>query len=191
MAYNKIVYGSNVLIDLTADTISADKLLKGLTAHDKSGETITGTCEYDVDSTDATVAVAEMLEGKTGYARGAKLVGTMPNQGSIAGTISNKDYAYTIPMGFHDGSGNVVIAADEKEKLIPGNIKQGITLLGVEGEYSGAEITAQSKTATPSAVEQTIQPDEGYDYLSSVTVAAIPYNEAENAAGGITVTIGG
>ena len=43
MAVNKIVFGSNVLIDLTADTVTADKLSEGITAHDKSGNKITGT----------------------------------------------------------------------------------------------------------------------------------------------------
>ena len=49
---------------------------------------------------------------------------------------------------------------------------------------------SQAKSATPSWSEQIITPDEGYDYLSQVTVAAIPYSESENVAGGITVTIG-
>ena len=40
MAINKVVYGGNVLIDLTADTITADKILDGYTAHDKSGAVI-------------------------------------------------------------------------------------------------------------------------------------------------------
>lgn len=79
----------------------------------KKGETITGTCKYDVDSSDATAAVAEILQGKTAYVRGKKLT-------------------------------------------------------------------------------QTVLPDteEGYNYLSQVTVAAIPYQESENPAGGTTVTIG-
>ena len=38
---NKVVYGGTVLIDLTGDTVTADKVLTGYTAHDKSGETIT------------------------------------------------------------------------------------------------------------------------------------------------------
>ena len=48
----------------------------------------------------------------------------------------------------------------------------------------------QAKEVTPSTSEQTILPDEGYNYLSQVKVKAIPYVESENAAGGTTVTIG-
>ena len=79
MANNKIVFGSNVLIDLTADTVTADKILASYTAHNASGDIITGTCDFDVNSQDATVKVAEILTGKTAYARGSKLTGTMPN----------------------------------------------------------------------------------------------------------------
>ena len=110
----------------------------------------------------------------------------MKNNGAVTGTISAKDEEYTIPQGHHDGSGKVGIAASEKEKLIPDNIREGITLLGVEGAMSG------TKTVTPSTESQTILPDsdDGYNYLSQVTVKAIPYNESENPAGGTTVTIG-
>ena len=48
MAYNKVVYGGNVLIDLTEDTISADKLLSGYTAHGKDGNSITGNLDIQV-----------------------------------------------------------------------------------------------------------------------------------------------
>lgn len=187
---NKVIYGGRTLIDLTGDTVTADKLLEGATAHDKSGATITGTCDYDVNSQDATVAVAEMITGKTAYARGTKLTGTMPNNGAVSGTISDKDADYAVPLGFHDGSGTVGISATEKAKLIAGNIKSGIEILGVTGTYSGEAITAQSKSVTPSTSQQVIQPDSGYDYLSAVTVAAIPYTETANAAGGYTATIG-
>lgn len=190
MAINKVVYGEEVLIDLTGDSVTEDTLAKGVTAHDKSGAVITGTSTKDVDSTDATAAVSEVLLGKTAYARGQKLTGTMPNNGAVTGEITDKGTDYTIPLGFHDGSGKVGIATAEKEKIVAGNIKQGVTILGVEGSYSGDGVNLQAKTVTPSKTAQTVQADSGYDALSSVTVNAIPYTETDNAAGGKTATIG-
>lgn len=188
---NKVIYGNKTLIDLTGDTVEPSKVLSGVTAHDKSGSPITGTCAFDVNSTDGTAAVAEILAGKTAYARGTKLTGTMPNNGSVTGEISSLDGDFTIPMGFHDGSGKVTIADTEAAKIIEGNIKAGVEILGVTGTYGGEEISAQSKSVTPRTTAQTVQPDTGYDYLSAVTVAAIPYTESDNSAGGKTVTIGG
>lgn len=191
MAYNKIIYGGKTLIDLTGDTITPDKLAEGVTAHDKSGTQITGTSTKDVDSTDATAAVAEILDGKTAYARGAKLTGTMKNNGAVSGKIKTKSEKYTVPQGYHDGSGGVEIDADEQSKITPANIRQGVTILGVTGEMSGSEgVNAQSKTVTPSTTQQSVLPDDGYTHLSQVTVLAVPYVESDNSAGGITVTIG-
>ena len=191
MAISKVVYGAQTLIDLTADTITADKVLTGYTAHGKDGELISGTCAFDVNSQDATAQVAELLTGKTAYARGAKLTGTMPNNGGVTGTISTVAGQYTIAQGYHDGSGKVSIDSTEQAKIIPSNIKQGVEILGVTGtlETSGS-VTAQTKSVTPSTQQQVVLPDAGYDYLSQVTVAAIPYSESPNSAGGITVTIG-
>jgi hypothetical protein len=188
---NKVVYGGTVLIDLTGDTVTADKVLTGYTAHDKSGETITGTCEYDVNSEDATVAVAEILTGKTAYARGSKITGTMPNNGAVTKTISTKTQEVSIAQGYHDGSGKVSISSTEQAKIIPTNIRDGVTILGVTGTMSGTEgARAQAKTVTPTTAVQNVLPDDGYNYLSQVTVNAIPYVESDNSAGGTTVTIG-
>ena len=185
-----VLSNGTTLIDLTGDTVTAADILSGATAHDKSGAPITGTCSYDSDTSDDTAAVSEILAGKTAHARGALLTGTMTNNGAVTGTISTKAGQYTIPQGYHDGSGKVSISSTEQAKIIAGNIKSGVQILGVTGTYGGEAISAQSKTATPSWSQQTIQPDNGYDYLAAVTVAAIPIAYSDNGAGGQTVTIG-
>ena len=104
MAVNHVIINGETVVDLRNDTVSAGKLLKGVTAHDKTGAAITGT---------------------------------MPNKGAVSGSIATKDGQYTVPQGFHNGSGKVGIASTEKAKLIPGNIKSGVKVLGVTGSYSG------------------------------------------------------
>ena len=192
MAISKVIYGGKTLIDLTADTVTAEKVLNGYTAHGADGEKITGTCDYDANTQDATAADAEILAGKIAYVKGTKKTGTMKNNGAVTGTISTKDEQYTVPQGYHDGSGKVSISATEQEKIKPENIRDGVTILGVAGTMSGMEgAKPQSKSVTPTIDEQVILPDtnEGYNYLSQVTVEAIPYTESDNSAGGVTVTI--
>lgn len=186
---NKVIYGGNTLIDLTSDTVTRTDVLSGVSFHLPSGETTTGTCAYDVDSSDCTAVVAEVLAGETFAKGGSVLTGTMPNRGSVTGTISTKAGEYTIQNGYHDGSGKVSISSTEQAKIIASNIKSGISILGVTGSYSGEAVSVQAKTATPSTSSQTILPDAGYDYLSQVTVNAISYVETDNVAGGKTATI--
>lgn len=137
MGISKVVYGGKTLIDLTGDTITADKLLSGITAHGKDGEEITGSCTYDSDTGDATATASEILLGKTAYAKGEKLTGTMANNGAVSGEISAKSESYTVPFGYHDGNGTVGISATEQAKIIADNIKKDIEILGVTGTYEG------------------------------------------------------
>lgn len=190
---NKVIYGGQTLIDLTTDTVTAPDVLKNVTFHLPSGAVGTGTCEYDVDSSDCTAVVAEVLATKTFAKGGSVLTGTMPNRGAVTGTISAKATPYTIPQGYHDGSGTVGLDSTSATNLIANNIRQGVTILGVEGEMTGTEdVNAQAKTVTPSTTAQTITPDSpSYNYLSQVTVNAITYTETQNAAGGYTATIAG
>lgn len=190
---NKVVNGETgqVIIDLTGDTlISPSQLQSGIKAHDRSGATITGTNTYDADTSDANATASQMLSGATAYVNGAKVTGTMTNNGAVSGVISTKAGQYTVPVGYHDGSGRVQIASAEQAKIIAGNIKSGVTILGVEGDYAGEAAVLQSKTVTPSFTAQTVTADTGYDALSQVTVSAIPYSETDNAAGGKTATFG-
>ena len=192
MAINKVIFGNHTLIDLTQDDITAADLASGKTAHAADGTQIVGTNTFDSDTSGDTAVASEILATKTAHARGTALVGTMPNRGAVTGTISTKAGTYSVPQGYHDGSGSVSIDATEQAKIIATNIREGITILGVEGTMSGSEdVVAQSKVVTPSKTQQTVAPDTGYNYLSQVVVNAITYSETDNAAGGVTVTIAG
>ena len=190
MAISKVVFGNTTLIDLTSDTITASDLAYGVTAHGADGSAITGSNTYDSDTTDADATASEILYGKTAYVNKNKLTGSMPNRGGVTGTINTKAGTYSIQAGYHDGSGTVSIDSTEQAKIIADNIKSGVTILGVEGDYTGEAISAQTKNVTPYTTSQTILPDSGYDYLSQVNIAAISYVETDNAAGGKTATIG-
>lgn len=188
---NKVVINGVTKIDLTGDTVTPAKMLAGTTAHDKSGKPIEGSCPYNADTRDTTASADEVLAGETFYGpTGAKVTGSMPNRGAIDQKISTKGQEVSVPQGYHDGGGKVAIDVTEQAKIIPANIKAGIQILGVDGEYSGEGVKAQAKTATPNFTTQTLLPDAGFDYLSQMTVLPIPVNEADNPQGGVTVTVG-
>lgn len=186
---SKLVYYGETLFDITDTTAEASRVLSGSTFYGADGAKKTGTCTYDSDTTTATALESQILSGATAYARGAELTGTMVNRGSVTGTISTKAGQYTIPAGYHDGGGKVSLSG--VSTLLPQNVRQGITILGVEGTLEeGSECIAQTKTVTPSNSIQTVIPDSGFTHLTSVTVNAIPYSSQANSAGGQTVTIG-
>lgn len=54
---NKVVYGDKVLIDLTADTVTSGKMIKGTTAHAKDGSVIEGTADCGYDEEDEALVM--------------------------------------------------------------------------------------------------------------------------------------
>lgn len=191
MANSKIVLADGrVLLDISEDTITESDVAYGKTFHKANGEPGTGTSTYDVDSSGATALESEVAAGKTFAKGGTMRTGTAPVRGAQTGAITDRDTPVQILNGLHDGSGSIGIDATEKAKIIPGNIKDGVSILGVEGTYTGEGVTAQSKSAIPYLTSQVVLPDEGYDYLSQVSIGAITVSYTDNAGGGKTVTIG-
>lgn len=100
-------------------------------------------------------------------------------QGDLMGSITTKDQSVSIPKGYHNGEGHVEISSTEQAKIISGNIRSGVTLLGVTGSYAGEDAVLQTKTVTPTKSTQVVSPDVGYEGLSQVTVNPIPNNFAD------------
>lgn len=184
-----VLANGDVLIDLTQDDVKAEHVQSGIYFHDKTGLRQTGTNTKTVDASAATAEAAEVLVGRT-FGKGSEMqTGTMPDNSGDDVEITSTD-GTSIPKGFYDGSGKAKLSDTDLAKLIPGNIKEGVTILGVEGDFGADDISSQSKEVTPTFAEQVINPDEGTAYLSSVTVKAIPVDYTDNEAGGVTVTIG-
>lgn len=194
--YSKIVVGDKIVLDLSKDTIKPSNLLKDETAHDKQGNPIVGECTFDADTRDATALNGEVLEGATYYKGGSKETGTMPRKGSQESYLRDKNDKVAIGYGFHDGGGFVSLTEDDKALIVPENIREGVSFLGVEGGMKGNEgVQAQHRTVTPTFSKQEITPqtEQGYNYLSQVTIEAIPVAEKTETIGGedfVTLIIG-
>lgn len=188
---NKVVKNGTVVIDLTGDDVTASDVAAGVKFHLPSGAQGTGTSTLNADVSDDTATASDVLSGSTFHAgNGDTKTGSMTNNGSVDYVIDDVNDELVIAAGYHDGGGRAKLSPTEKGKVIPENIKDGVVLFNVTGTYTGEGVTAQAKTATPTFAQQVITPDSGYDYLSQVTVAAIPETETDNAQGGKTLTIG-
>ena len=91
MAKNKVIFGDEVIIDLTLDDVTVADVAKGKKFHLPDGATAIGTSTKDADTSDADAIAGDIISGKTAYVQGRKVEGTMPIRGAVQGKISDKD----------------------------------------------------------------------------------------------------
>ena len=107
----------------------------------KSGS---GTAKF-YDASEADAAAGNVLTGKVFIGPNGQDTGSMANNGSTSGTISTKAGTVSIPAGYTSG-GTVSISSAEQAKVIAGNIKSGVTLLGVSGSLTTPTISQDGTT---------------------------------------------
>ena len=103
-----------------------------------------GTAKF-YDTSSADITSEHVLSGHTGFGSGGSVSGGMANNGSVSGTISTKAGTVTVPQGYTSG-GSVSISQAEQNKIVSSNIKNGVTLLGVQGSLSLPSIYQDSTT---------------------------------------------
>lgn len=138
--------------------------------HNGSGKV---TAKSLASQTSANAGAGDILSGKTAYVNGSKVTGTMANQGAKTSTL-NCGGSYTIPTGYHNGSGKVTANSLASQTGVQSGktaISAGVVRSGYEGWVNGSRVTgnmanytgsANRKTITPSTAQQTWKIPAGY-----------------------------
>lgn len=109
-----------------------------------------GTAKF-YDTSDADAVAGNILSTKIAYGANGAITGSMANNGSTSGTISTKAGSVTIPSGYTTG-GTVTISSTEQAKIIAGNIKGGVTILGQAGSSMVVDTTISTDAATAATI---------------------------------------
>ena len=109
------------------------------------------------DTTEATITDSDVLYGKQAFGPLGEVTGSMPNNGDVSDTISERDETIEVPLGYTDG-GTISISSTEKAKLIPDNIKSGVTILGVHGNSD----VVDTESSAPASAAQILSGREAY-----------------------------
>lgn len=103
-----------------------------------------GTAKF-YDTAAANISAGDVLTGKTAFGASGEITGSMANNGTTGGTINVKAVTVSIPAGYTTG-GTVSITSAEQAKIVPSNIRSGVTILGVAGSLSLPNISQDSTT---------------------------------------------
>lgn len=102
--------------------LTAGNIRSGVKIFNVTGSYAGSSSSGGTDTSDATATAANILSGKTAYVNGSKLTGTMTNNGAVSKTMTANG-SYTIPAGYHNGSGKVTVNVSSSSGSSNNNIE--------------------------------------------------------------------
>ena len=150
----------------------AAEVVAGKTFTSTAGLKVTGT-RVDLDTSDATAAATDVLSGKTAYVNGVKVTGSMTNNGAVSKTLDADTISYTVPAGYHNGSGKVQISTETKTAM-PTTSSQSITPSG------GKVLSAVTVEAIPS---QYVDTSDATATAANIQIGKTAYVNGEKITG--------
>ena len=195
---NKVQYGNNILIDLTNDTVTADNMLSGYTAHSATGETVTGniitktSSDLSADGATVTVPVGYYASQATKSVSSLTLPTSVSSNATSGYTSkatisrSTSDQYINIGTGYNSAGGYYKISAVPNGTVTAPSSASGTSATITTG--SGTLTLTKFVSITPSVttagyISSGTAGDCSVSLTASVTINPTP------AASGATVTI--